>query len=73
MTADRGIKLGQRLNLVPEDVHDEREDGCQLEEEEHSADHHEGVVQVEVVQEILESEDNVPISSAKPGQLGWVT
>jgi hypothetical protein len=40
-------------NLVPEDVHNQREDGDQLEEDEAAAKHGQHVVQVEVVQEVL--------------------
>jgi hypothetical protein len=39
--------------LISEDVHDEGEDGDELEEDERAADDHEGVVQVEVVQKVL--------------------
>ena len=39
--------------LVPKDVHDEREDCYQLEEDQSPTDHRQRVVQVEVVQEIL--------------------
>ena len=40
-------------NLIPKDVHDQREDGDQLEEDEAAAKHGQHVVQVEVVQEVL--------------------
>jgi hypothetical protein len=40
--------------LIPEDVHDEGEDGDQLEEDESTADNGQGVVQVKVVQKVLE-------------------
>jgi hypothetical protein len=41
--------------LISEDVHDEGEDGDELEEDERAADDQEGVVQVEVVQKVLKN------------------
>ena len=46
--------IKQYAYLIPKDVHDEGEDGDQLEEDESTADDGQGVVQVEVVQEVLE-------------------
>ena len=51
------------MYLIPEDVHDKREDRGQLEEDESAADHHDRVVQVEVVQEVLKRVDKSMLCS----------